>query len=768
MVAQATRLDELHQERDRELVHAHQAGDRSAFPEIVATHYPALLNQAYRRLRDRPEAEDAVQETLIRAYRHLDSFGGDFRLGPWMARILSNVCADQCHRRANEVHLAERLTLLRHPDASDPADGLRDDAAYGEVRDALGALPRNYREAFVLRELEERPYSEVAAITGVTEQNARARVHRARAALRRHLSSIGTGAAALMPWRWLHGAFHVVPRSLRSGKDALAGQVGSNLAAIGETGGSATSYSAGSLASTASQVATQLAANPAAQMVLGTGGPSKSSIVIGVAATIASTTAAVIPGAMAPGRSSQPSRAAQTIVASASPSAGGAPQAGAAPTPTTPATAPVPATAQPTPAAATSTKPASSPPTTQAPAPAPAPKAVTPPWWLSMAEGVLAGLPGSGGSHPTTTSAPAPSGDKASTPTDPRSRTASGSSQVSSTPMLGDGSGSTPASGSPGTSSASASGSAAGKAPGDGTSPRHSTLGTTSGSASGSPIAPPSGGCPWMIAFPGATPQQVPLPPPGAFQPVGLAKTTAVQLSETGPTLMASASTQLTDVSGGPSSAIHLLYGACLPPGGAPALIVDVTSSAGGGSSEVQLRGSFVQQLGTATNAAYLFRGVVVPLNGASALPGAISTATRFVADLRVAQPYNTAKLSLVFLCSTAGTSGTTPGSSASGSGTSSPGGSSTAGASGSSTSTTSTTTPGSSPSSPNSPSTLSTAPTYSTYDPNPNGSTASTAAGSGTPAAGSGGSATSSGTAPGSAPLTSSTIPGTSTTTNG
>ncbi|MDA8392643.1 MAG: sigma-70 family RNA polymerase sigma factor [Actinomycetota bacterium] len=776
MVAQATRLTELHQERDRELVLAHQAGDRTAFAEIVGAHYPILLNQAYRRLRDRAEAEDAVQETLIRAYRHLGSFGGDFRLGPWLGRILHNVCADQCHRRSNEVHLAEKLTLLRHPDAVDPAEQFPGDDAHSEVREALRALPESYREAFVLRELEELPYSEVAALTGVTEQNARARVHRARTALRRRLGSLGTGAAALLPWRWFHRTAVLLPRSIRNGKDALATQVGSNLATVAETGTSAGTGGTGSLVSTASQMATQIAASPATQAVLSSATPSKSALVIGVAATIASTTAAVIPGAIAPGASGRNPRAAQVITVGAPPAGNAIPTAATVPSPTT--TAATTATTTPAPsgasgasqsaAAAAVTKVASAPASAtattgaQQPAPVAAPPVAKAPWWLSVAEGLQAQVSGhSPGSDPaptatvTKTDPGTSSHDPAGTP--PRSGgtsrqqapTQQAPSQQAPTSMSRDGSG--PAGTSTGDGAQAKSTDPASHAPGAGT-------GTI-------PASP--GGCPWMVAFPGATPQQMALPPAGSFRPVGLAHTSAVQLSETGPTLMASTSTQLTDIAGGPTSAIHLLYGACLPSGGAPALIADVTYSSGGASSEVQLRGAFVQQLGSAANAAYLFRGVVVSLSGSSGLPQPLASATKFVADLRIAQPYNTAKLSLVFLSSsgTAGSgSATSPsgssGSTGTGTGTG-PGGTGSAPSNG-----TAPSTPGSG-GVPTTGTTGSTAPTYSTYDPNPN-VTATTSTPPSTTAAPSSANGGGGGSGAAGAPLTSSTIPGTSTTTNG
>jgi DNA-directed RNA polymerase specialized sigma24 family protein len=101
---------------DRQLVESYQAGDTDAFAELVGAHGPSLLGHAIRKLGDRAAAEDAVQETFVRAYRALPRFDGDYRLGPWLHRILANVCADEGNRRtarSREVRPLRRRSLRR-------------------------------------------------------------------------------------------------------------------------------------------------------------------------------------------------------------------------------------------------------------------------------------------------------------------------------------------------------------------------------------------------------------------------------------------------------------------------------------------------------------------------------------------------------------------------------------------------------------------------------------------------------------------------------
>ena len=171
---------------DRELVAAHRAGDTEAFDELVREHRLQLLAHANRKLRCDAAAQDALQETLVRAYKSLPKFNGEYRLGPWLHRIMANVCVDEAHRRHRDSEKTGKLAtqsarLFEAPSAEDELGLNFDDA---DLRKALDDLPGAHREAFVLRVVNELEYAEVAERVGVSEQNARARVSRARSAIR--------------------------------------------------------------------------------------------------------------------------------------------------------------------------------------------------------------------------------------------------------------------------------------------------------------------------------------------------------------------------------------------------------------------------------------------------------------------------------------------------------------------------------------------------------------------------------------------------------
>jgi RNA polymerase sigma-70 factor (ECF subfamily) len=186
---------------ERLLVEAHNEGDAAAFVSIVNEYSASLYAHAVMRLGESRAAEDAVQETFLRAYRAMPRFNGEFHLRAWLHRILTNVCFDEGDRRRREGRTFERLSALADPTVP-PADEMFDldmEFARREVASALASLPAAYREALELRYVEQLSFREVADVTGVTEENARARVHRGRAALRRLINAPYAFIALLVP-----------------------------------------------------------------------------------------------------------------------------------------------------------------------------------------------------------------------------------------------------------------------------------------------------------------------------------------------------------------------------------------------------------------------------------------------------------------------------------------------------------------------------------------------------------------------------------------
>jgi RNA polymerase sigma-70 factor (ECF subfamily) len=178
------------------------AGDDSAF-EAIVQRYQARVFRLACRLTSDTDAPDVLQETFLQVHRHLSSFRGESQFGTWLYRIASN--AALMHRRASARRPAAPLDefLPRFDDrgqhtktpaelqVASRADELLDrQFLAGKAREVIARLPDLYRDAFVLRDLEEMSTTEVARMLGVEPATVRQRVHRARLLLRGYLSEL--------------------------------------------------------------------------------------------------------------------------------------------------------------------------------------------------------------------------------------------------------------------------------------------------------------------------------------------------------------------------------------------------------------------------------------------------------------------------------------------------------------------------------------------------------------------------------------------------
>jgi RNA polymerase sigma-70 factor, ECF subfamily len=183
------------------------AGDASSFATLVERYQQRVYRLAWR-LTNETDAADVLQETFLQAFRGLSTFRGEARFGTWLYRIATN--ASLMHRRSRTRRPTEPLDPFlprfdrdgRHDATPEEltiasrADELLDRAALAsKAREGLARLPDLYRDAFVLRDLEELSTADVAAILGVEPAAVRQRVHRARLMLRGYLQDAAAACA---------------------------------------------------------------------------------------------------------------------------------------------------------------------------------------------------------------------------------------------------------------------------------------------------------------------------------------------------------------------------------------------------------------------------------------------------------------------------------------------------------------------------------------------------------------------------------------------
>ena len=185
-------LATLQARTDEELVHDAQAGEASAFDELVRRYTNVVYRILFKILRHEEDTQDALQDTFVSAYRALPRFRQDARFSTWIYRIATNAALMKARaRRTNLVSLdhpsddSEAQTVWELPDWSATPD---EEVLTGETRrimeEAIQALPAEQRAAFVLHDVQNLSSAETAEAMGITVSAVNSRLHRARVFLR--------------------------------------------------------------------------------------------------------------------------------------------------------------------------------------------------------------------------------------------------------------------------------------------------------------------------------------------------------------------------------------------------------------------------------------------------------------------------------------------------------------------------------------------------------------------------------------------------------
>ena len=192
---------------DQELVWVRQAqrGDHAAFNRLVEAYHVPVYNLAYRMLGDAAEAEEAAQETFLRAYTRLHTYRPEHKFSTWILSIASHYCVDRLRRRrftwvSTEEEPVRRLLHTFVEEESPEEAALRAEER-AEVQAMLNRLDPMYRAPLILRYWHDLSYREIAEVLGISEAAVKTRLHRARLQLAAHLnaeSGEGAGPSAAL------------------------------------------------------------------------------------------------------------------------------------------------------------------------------------------------------------------------------------------------------------------------------------------------------------------------------------------------------------------------------------------------------------------------------------------------------------------------------------------------------------------------------------------------------------------------------------------
>ena len=179
---------------EQKLIERASGGDPSAFNRLMAEHERKMYAVALRMCGNREDAQDCLQEAMLRIYRSISSFKGQSSFGTWVYRITMNTCLDELRRKKNKA--AASLDSLvdagwSPTDESDtPEKHSERKALRRELSGAIRELPEDMRSAVVLRDIHGYSYDEIAQVLDVNVGTVKSRISRAREKLRGKLQEI--------------------------------------------------------------------------------------------------------------------------------------------------------------------------------------------------------------------------------------------------------------------------------------------------------------------------------------------------------------------------------------------------------------------------------------------------------------------------------------------------------------------------------------------------------------------------------------------------
>ncbi|MEU8589507.1 RNA polymerase sigma factor [Streptomyces sp. NPDC048664] len=180
------RLDDL---PDTLLTARAAEGDDDAFAMLVRRHSRSLLGLARCLLGNSQDAEEAVQDAFVSAWRRLPEYRHAAEFHTWMHRITVNRCLTMRRRRLPPLPLDAVAEPATGDGWNSPAGAAEEDAEAAALTRALGEMDAGQRVCWILRELQGLPYREIAVVTGTSEQTVRGRLYRGRRFLKEAMAS---------------------------------------------------------------------------------------------------------------------------------------------------------------------------------------------------------------------------------------------------------------------------------------------------------------------------------------------------------------------------------------------------------------------------------------------------------------------------------------------------------------------------------------------------------------------------------------------------
>ncbi|WP_317348676.1 sigma-70 family RNA polymerase sigma factor [Pusillibacter faecalis] len=177
-------------------------GDQESFEKLVRLYEKRVFSLTSRMCRNSADAEEAAQEAFLAAWQALPAFRGDASFATWLYRLVSNACVDILRREGRHQAMAgpsldDEESSPEPPDKSPSPHALAERAELRrQIEAGLAALPPEYRQVLILREIHQCTYDEIAQICSIDLGTVKSRINRGRKRLRKILLESGNFSAA--------------------------------------------------------------------------------------------------------------------------------------------------------------------------------------------------------------------------------------------------------------------------------------------------------------------------------------------------------------------------------------------------------------------------------------------------------------------------------------------------------------------------------------------------------------------------------------------
>lgn len=177
------------------LIRAARNGDYASFEKLYERYRTTVYRFVYQMIQRQDEAEDITQEAFVRAFQNLHRFREQAKFTTWIMRIAMNLCTDKVRMNQRRSSLEQQeaagaLDWMTVGKVVDPVEEMDADRRVEIVRNAVLSLPDHHRNVLVLRDFEDREYSEIAEMLNTSVGGAKLRVLRARRALKEKLAPL--------------------------------------------------------------------------------------------------------------------------------------------------------------------------------------------------------------------------------------------------------------------------------------------------------------------------------------------------------------------------------------------------------------------------------------------------------------------------------------------------------------------------------------------------------------------------------------------------